>query len=421
MQEFDRQHLWHPYASVGDRAPLALPVKSARGVRLKLEDGRELVDGMSSWWAAIHGYNHPAINRAARRQLRKMSHVMFGGLTHGPAVELGKILLSIVPPKLSRIFYCDSGSVAVEIAIKMAFQYWQGKGERRGKLLALRGAYHGDTFGAMSVCDPEQGMHRHFSSILSKHLFLPRPTATFHEPCAQEDAMALNELLETHHRDIAAIIIEPILQGAGGMWSYSPEYLDMIARAARHYRVPIIADEIATGFGRTGRLFACEHANLVPDILCLGKALSGGYISMAAVLCSEQIATSVDQSEPGALQHGPTFMANPLACAIAHASIKLLLASNWQGQVSNIERVLREELSPMHDHPAVADVRCLGATGVLELKETPDSARLQATVVREGVWLRPFAKLLYTMPPYLIKERDLRKIGRAMRAAITQL
>lgn len=421
LEEFDRQHLWHPYASIGTHAADSLLVKSARGTSLYLENNNSLIDGMSSWWCAIHGYNHPVLNAAAQEQLQSMSHVMFGGLTHHPAINLGKLLLEIVPPQLTKIFYCDSGSVAVEIAMKMAFQYWRGRGETRGKILALRGAYHGDTFAAMAVCDPINGMHKHFAPLLTNHIFAPRPQARFGKDEAPADRQALEAILRSQHHEIAAIIIEPILQGAGGMWFYSADYVRTIRELATQYGIPLIADEIATGFGRTGRLFACEHAGISPDILCLGKALSGGYISLAAVLCNDDIAASIIMDEPKSLQHGPTFMANPLACAIAHASVQLLLDGLWKKQVANIERILHKELDPLRAHPAVSDVRCLGATGVIEFKENPDHAKLQAEVVKHGVWLRPFGKLLYTMPPYLINETDLKRITHAMSASLSVL
>lgn len=421
LQQFDRQHLWHPYAPVGEHAPANLAVRAARATRLYLEDGSTLIDGMSSWWSVIHGYNHPVLNTAVRKQLSSVSHVMFGGLTHQPAALLGETLLKLVPPSLSKIFYCDSGSVAVEVAVKMAFQYWRGQGQTRSKLLALRGAYHGDTFTAMSICDPINGMHRHFAPMLGQHLFAPRPQSRFGEQGATADQKALHDILDANHKDIAAVIVEPILQGAGGMWSYSAEYLRAVREASAHYQIPLIADEIATGFGRTGRLFACEHADIAPDILCLGKALSGGYLSFAAVLSSDKIADSVISDESGALCHGPTFMANPLACAVSNASVNLLLQGNWQTRVNTIERILKEELEVARTHPAVHDVRCLGATGVIEFKKAPDCRQLQSAVVAQGVWLRPFGNLLYTMPAYTIKARDLRRIARSMCVALSAL
>ena len=420
-QEFDRKHLWHPYAAINEQTQHSLLIDRAQGTRLYLENGDALIDGMSSWWCAIHGYNHPVLNAAAKEQLARMSHVMFGGLTHYPAIDLGKTLLALVPPQLNKIFYCDSGSVAVEIAIKMAIQYWNGRKELRSTILALRGAYHGDTFAAMSVCDPVNGMHQHFSHVLARQLFAPKPCARFGDTDIGIDQKALEEIVACNHRKIAAIIVEPILQGAGGMWAYSADYLRVIREVATQYNIPLIADEIATGFGRTGRLFACEHADICPDILCLGKSLSGGYVSLAAVLCGEQIAEFVAQDDPGALQHGPTFMANPLACAIANASVQLLLKQPWQTQVSAIESILKQNLEPLRDHPAVADIRCIGATGVVEFKTAPDCAKLQAEAIKHGVWLRPFGKLLYTMPAYLIDDSDLNQITRAMTLAVSVL
>ena len=413
MIEFDRQHVWHPYTSMVDPLP-AYPVVSARGVRLRLEDGRELVDGMSSWWSAIHGYNHPALNAAVSDQLEQMAHVMFGGLTHMPAVELARRLIEITPAELQHVFFADSGSVAVEVAIKMAIQYWvaQGRGGK-SRLLTIRGGYHGDTFGAMAVCDPVNGMHELFTPVLAKHFFAPRPESRFGEALQQADVDAVASLLATHRDEIAAVIVEPVVQGAGGMWFYSAEYLSALAELCRVHDVLLIFDEIATGFGRTGRLFALEHAGVSPDILCLGKALTGGYMTLAATLANHRVAEGIS-ADGGVLMHGPTFMANPLACAVAARSIDLLLSTDWQSRVLAIEQQLRRELETYRGHPDVTDVRVLGAIGVLEMREAIDVARAQAAFVEAGVWIRPFGRLAYLMPPYVIEPADLARLTGAL-------
>jgi adenosylmethionine-8-amino-7-oxononanoate aminotransferase len=411
--DFDRRHLWHPYTSVTDPLPV-YPVVSAAGCRLRLADGRELVDGMSSWWCAIHGYNHPALNAAAIDQLGRMAHVMFGGITHEPAVGLAQRLLRIVPPSLEHVFFCDSGSVAVEVAIKMALQFQAARGAgRRTRLLTLRGGYHGDTFGAMAVCDPVNGMHERFTPVLARHLFAARPRSRFGEALLSGDLDEFEALMGRHHEEIAAVILEPIVQGAGGMWFYSAACLAHIAALCRQHDVLFIADEIATGFGRTGRLFACEHAGVQPDILCLGKALTGGYLGMAATLASAAVATGIS-ADGGVLMHGPTFMANPLAAAIASRSIDLLLAGPWQERVAGIERALAAGLRPLADHPAVADVRVLGAIGVVETREPVPVARLQSVFVEAGAWIRPFGRLIYLMPPYVIAAEELALLVRAI-------
>ena len=414
LQRGDSAVIWHPYAPAVN-GPEIFPIVSASGVRLDLADGRQLIDGMASWWCAIHGYNHPTINRAVETQLDAVSHLMFGGLTHPPAVALAQMLVELTPPGLDRVFFSDSGSVAVEVAMKMAIQYWYGMSQpRKHKLVALRNGYHGDTFGAMSLCDPVTGMHHLFGDALSKQLFAPAPECPFDDLCTDNEMVEITALLSQQHQDIAAVIVEPVVQGAGGMRFYSPEYLVKLRALCDHYEVLLIFDEIATGFGRTGKLFALEHADVVPDILCLGKALTGGYMTLAATLCSERMCSGITNSEAGAFMHGPTFMANPLACATAIASIQLLLSQPWQRTVQRLQVELAHGLAPARTLDNVAEVRTLGAIGVIELKEAVDMRTVQPMFVDRGVWVRPFGKLIYAMPPYIMASADVATLTAAM-------
>jgi adenosylmethionine-8-amino-7-oxononanoate aminotransferase len=421
LQAADRASIWHPYSSAHD-GPEVFPVVSASGVRLRLADGRELIDGMASWWCAIHGYNHPAMNRAVQAQLETMSHVMFGGLTHPPAVKLAQLLTTLTPASLDRVFFSDSGSVAVEVALKMALQYWYSVGNPgKQKVIALRNGYHGDTFGAMAVCDPVTGMHHLFGDMLPRHLFAPAPDCAFDAPCPDSEMVAITDLLSQHHREIAAVIVEPVVQGAGGMRFYSPDYLVKLRALCDAFDVLLIFDEIATGFGRTGKLFALQHAGVEPDILCLGKALTGGYMTLAATLCNQRISRGISDGEAGAFMHGPTFMGNPLACATAIASIELLLSQPWQRQVATLNSALAEGLAPAAELPAVAQVRTLGAIGVIELKEPVDMKTVQPMFVERGVWVRPFGKLVYAMPPYVMGQQDVATLTAAMVDVVAQL
>lgn len=420
---FDAQHIWHPYSSVSQPSVIH-EVVSAYGVRLTLNDGREIIDGMSSWWSAIHGYNHPRLNQAAKQQIDQMSHVMFGGLTHPPAVDLARKLIAITAEPLQKVFFADSGSVAIEVAIKMAIQYWLAQGQQnKRRLLTIRNGYHGDTFGAMSVSDPDNGMHHLFEDVLAKHLFAPAPNCQRDEDWQPEDIAGFEQLIISDHDELAAVILEPLVQGAGGMRVYCPEYLRQVRALCDQYGVLLILDEIATGFGRTGSLFAYEQADISPDILCLGKALTGGYMTLAATLCTDKVANGISADGSGVLMHGPTFMANPLACRVACESLDILLESDWQQQVQNIEQQLLTELLPYQTRSLVKEVRVKGAIGVVELaQELSDQMDwLPTFIVEQGVWIRPFKNLIYIMPPYIIESDDLSQLTTAIGIVIDAL
>ncbi|EGQ8231008.1 TPA: adenosylmethionine--8-amino-7-oxononanoate transaminase [Vibrio parahaemolyticus] len=414
---FDRHHIWHPYTST--LTPLTCyPVASANGVHIKLEDGAELVDGMSSWWSAIHGYNHPHLNQAAHQQIDQVSHVMFGGITHQPAISLCKKLLSLAPNNLEHVFLADSGSVAVEVSLKMALQYWHAKGERRPKFLTLRHGYHGDTFAAMSVTDPDNSMHSLYKGFLPEHIFAQSPTCGYWDEWKPEDLADFEHKIDSHHQELAAVILEPIVQGAGGMRIYHPEFLKGVRRLCDKYDLLLIADEIATGFGRTGKLFACEHADIQPDILCVGKALTGGYMTLSATLASKHVADTVCGGDAGCFMHGPTFMGNPLACAVATASLELIEQGDWQQQTQQIEMLFSELLPKLEEYDLVKNTRWLGAIGVVETHRPVNMETIQALFVEHGVWIRPFGKLIYMMPPFISKPEDIEKLINAIDAAL---
>ncbi|EOB6678153.1 adenosylmethionine--8-amino-7-oxononanoate transaminase [Vibrio vulnificus] len=414
---FDRQHIWHPYTST--LTPLTCyPVNSASGVYIKLEDGTTLIDGMSSWWSTIHGYNHPHLNQAAHRQVDQVSHVMFGGITHQPAISLCKKLLSLVPNNLEHVFLADSGSVAVEVSLKMALQYWHAKGERRPKFLTLQHGYHGDTFAAMSVTDPDNSMHSLYKGFLPEHIFAKSPTGGFWDEWKQEDLTDFAQKIEQHHQELAAVILEPIVQGAGGMRIYHPEFLKGVRALCDKYGLLLIADEIATGFGRTGKLFACEHADIQPDILCVGKALTGGYMTLSATLTSKHVADTVCGGEAGCFMHGPTFMGNPLACAVATASLELIEQGQWQQQTKQIESLFSELLPKLEEHDLVKNTRWLGAIGVVETHRPVNMETIQALFVEQGVWIRPFGRLIYMMPPFISEPDHIEQLVNAIETAL---
>lgn len=410
ISQKDQQFVWHPYSSLTKPIP-AYEVVSAKGVRLELANGRQLIDGMSSWWCAIHGYNHPALNAAAKDQIDRMSHVMFGGITHSPAVTLCEKIVDITPEGLDKVFLSDSGSVSVEVAIKMAFQYWISKGQpEKNKLLSLKGGYHGDTFAAMSVCDPTNGMHHIFDQVLPQHYFAPKPQIGFDQPWDISDIAVFKSIIENQHQNIAAVILEPVVQGAGGMNFYSPEYLRQVRLLCDKHDVLLIADEIATGFGRTGKLFACEWAQITPDIMCLGKSLTGGYMTLAATICTEKLSNGICDGDAGCFMHGPTFMGNPLACAVANASIEQLLNEDWQSNIARIETVLKQQIEPFIHLDTVADTRILGAIAVVEMKQPLQLAEIQRQFVARGIWVRPFGRLVYVMPPFIMSNQDLESL-----------
>ena len=419
--EIDKQHIWHPYSSIPQPYEV-YGVESANGVMIRLKDGRELVDGMSSWWCAIHGYNHPQLNKAIETQLKNMAHVMFGGLTHEPAARLAETLVAISPEGLDKVFFADSGSVSVEVAMKMAIQYWSVKEKpEKNRFLTIRSGYHGDTFGAMSVCDPVTGMHGLFQANLMQQVFIDAPQSKFTDELLDSDRQSLFQAFEQHADELAAFILEPIVQGAGGMRFYSPEYVAYARELCDRYNVLLITDEIATGFGRTGKLFACNYAQVSPDIMCVGKALTGGYLTLAATLATTEISLAISEGHPGVFMHGPTFMANPLACSVANASIDLLLRSDWQNKVQQIETWLKDGLEPCKKIAGVVDVRCLGAIGVVEVSRPVNMKIIQSAIVDQGVWIRPFGRLIYLMPPFIVDKTHVEKLTKAVQHVLNNL
>jgi len=418
--KFDKQHIWHPYTSIGDPLPV-YGVTHTDQNKLYLDDGTELIDGMASWWSAIHGYNHPKIVSAIQQQAQIMCHVMFGGITHAPAVELCKKLVAISPEPLQKVFLADSGSVSVEVAIKMALQYWISKGEtNKTKLMTAKKGYHGDTFAAMSVCDPVNSMHSMYQGFLPEHIFVDAPKAGFYDNESEAELAALEHAFEQHSNEVAAFIIEPIVQNAGGMNFYHPSYLKKLRALCDKYQVLLILDEIATGFGRTGKMFACEHANISPDIMCIGKALTGGAMTLSATLATEEVAVGISEGEAGVLMHGPTFMGNPLACSAANASLDLLHENDWLSQINSIEQTMNTHLSQCSQLETVEDVRVLGGIGVVQVNRSVDVAKIQKYFIREHkVWIRPFGKLIYIMPPYISSDSDIMALCTAIYQAIT--
>jgi len=414
---FDRKHIWHPYSSIINPLP-CYSVISAKGVYLKLKNGKKIIDGMSSWWSAIHGYNHPILNKSLIKQIKKMSHVMFGGITHSPAITLCRKLIKLTPKKLDCVFLSDSGSIAIEVAIKMLIQYWEALGETRTQILTIRNGYHGDTFSAMSISDPNNSMHKIYNKFLPKNLFADAPTSSFHKKWNSIDITSFKNIIEKNSKKIAGVVLEPIVQGIGGMNFYHPTYLKKIQQLCEKYFIPLVFDEIATGFGRTGKFFAFQHANVVPDILCLGKAITGGTITLAATLTSRKIADTISTSKMNCFMHGPTYMGNPLACSVANANIKILEKNEWQEQIINIEKQLYQNLLPLIHHPRVVDVRILGGIGVVECLHIINIALIQKFFIKNGVWIRPFKKIIYIVPPYIISSNCLRKLTNAIKKSL---